>query len=131
MNSEVKNLRDVYENSHKDVYRDNEPNKGIGYYIKQPFGLIPLFGGCLISGALGAVGGIGGGIKELPTQIPYLLGAEETTYGLGQRLLYVAKECYESGSDIGGDFAAAGFIGGVIFTAMAKEKLKNFLGIRR
>jgi len=117
MNSEVKNLGDVY--------KENRSNG----MIRESFGLIPLLGGCLTSGAAYLVGTVGGTAKEAISQIPYLVGMEEAGYTLTERAVDVVCDSLNSGYDVGAKAAGIGLVGGMLVTAKFKSTIKNFLGL--
>lgn len=111
-----------------DVYENNRTDKGIGYSIKQCFGLIPFAGGCMGSG-IGYVGGnIGGAIKEFASEIPYLTGLDGNGYAIGERLTEVFYKSMENGYKTGSQLAAIGFIAGLLLTTKGKSFVKGIFG---
>jgi len=108
-----------------EIYKNNRDN-GIKKSITQYWGFLPFAGGCLGSG-LGYIGGnIGGIVKEIGSQVPYLVGLESSAYSIGDRISDVAADSLHNGYSTGSQLAAIGFFAGVILTVKFKNTIKDF-----
>jgi len=110
-----------------EVYKNNR-DSGVRKAITQYWGFLPLCGGCFTAGAAYFGGNLGGFIKEFGSQIPYLIGSENTAYSVGERLSDVIADSLHNGYDTGSQLAAIGFFAGIFLTVRFKNSIKSLFG---
>ena len=112
-------MGEVYKNN-----RDGGIKKSIGQYSK----LIPICGGCFVSGVGYIVGSVGGAAKYAISQIPYIIGADHVSEPFLDRLVDVIGDSARNGYSTGAQLAGVGFLGGLIVTVKFKNTIKDFFG---